>query len=470
MNRKNLLSGRDKQMQDMADTYENALTEGTSFYLDADDWADLADWYAVRGKMKQALAIAKDGLKAHPDSTPLLVEQAYLFIDTDKGEKAWLSLNRIREGYLPEVKILKAHLLMLDGQTEEAEELLDSLDDKEDLANIIEVVYLYLDFNLLDKACQWLMNGKEDYEDNESYMAVTADYYCATGDYPQAADYYNKLLDRNPYSSLYWYGLARCHYEMEELNKCIDACDYSLLSDEEFGDAYVLRGHAYFRLSNDEKAAEDYRMGIKYNSLSLHYLNAIEAFRNIGKGNWKEGLRYIKLAIAHPDECAVPLSTLYANAAFCHAKLNRRDKAESYCLMALEEDPDDTDALLLLNRIYLQTGNPGAASELWDRMKSLVNDAETWFDIGNLCIETNQLQLARNAFEEVYLLNPDHPQIHRILALLYLTAKDIKQFRFHNEKTERPIPPDVAESMMKKLNGNYADYYWKKVMKAFYDQ
>ena len=45
MSNKNLLSGRDKELQELAEQYELAMSAKQPFYLDADDLADLADWY-----------------------------------------------------------------------------------------------------------------------------------------------------------------------------------------------------------------------------------------------------------------------------------------------------------------------------------------------------------------------------------------------------------------------------------------
>ena len=48
MNKKNLLSGRDRELAELAEQYENAKAENRNVYMDADDLADLADWYEVR--------------------------------------------------------------------------------------------------------------------------------------------------------------------------------------------------------------------------------------------------------------------------------------------------------------------------------------------------------------------------------------------------------------------------------------
>ena len=88
MSNKNLLSGRDKELQELAEQYELAMSAKQPFYLDADDLADLADWYGTKKNYDKALEIAEYGLKLHPDSTALMIEYAYLHLDSGKRAKA----------------------------------------------------------------------------------------------------------------------------------------------------------------------------------------------------------------------------------------------------------------------------------------------------------------------------------------------------------------------------------------------
>ena len=81
MSNKNLLSGRDKELQELAEQYEAAMAENKPFYQDADELADLADWYGTKKRYDKAFEIAEYGLKLHPDSTELLIEYAYLHLD-----------------------------------------------------------------------------------------------------------------------------------------------------------------------------------------------------------------------------------------------------------------------------------------------------------------------------------------------------------------------------------------------------
>ena len=60
MNKKNLLSGRDRELAELAEQYENAKAENRNVYMDADDLADLADWYEVRQQPDMAMEVVEE--------------------------------------------------------------------------------------------------------------------------------------------------------------------------------------------------------------------------------------------------------------------------------------------------------------------------------------------------------------------------------------------------------------------------
>lgn len=87
---------------------------------------------------------------------------------------------------------------MGEGKLEEAEKLINTIKDKEELANIIEVAYLYNDMGYSQKASQWLEIGKGLYDEDEAYLAVVADCLYGERKFDEAAVYYNKLIDKIP--------------------------------------------------------------------------------------------------------------------------------------------------------------------------------------------------------------------------------------------------------------------------------
>ena len=117
MGRKNSPSAK-KQLATLITNYEEAKAENRQLYLDADQLADIADWYASERKFEEAQEVITYGLKIHPGNTALLIEQAYLYLDTQKLQKAKKVADSITEDFDSEVKLLKAELLLNGGKLE----------------------------------------------------------------------------------------------------------------------------------------------------------------------------------------------------------------------------------------------------------------------------------------------------------------------------------------------------------------
>ena len=382
MSKKNLLSGRDKELQELAEQYEAAKAENKPIYLDADDLADLADWYAMHGKSEQATEVVEYGLRLHPNSTPLLVEQAYLFMDAQKRDKAKQIIDQIPESYSSEVKVLKANILLGEGKVDEAEQLLDSIEDKDELANIVDIAYMYIDMGYPDKALSWLNKGLNSYSEEEAFLAATADCFHAQGLNQKAETFYNRLIDKNPYSAPYWFGLARCYFEQQLFDKAIEACDYAIVADEEFAEAYIMKGHAFYQLGNEESALENYTLAEKYKAINPDFLKMFMGLNEIAKGHWEEGYQYIEQIIQSGDIDFTMLPSLYAHAGLCLYKLGKKRKANQYFKKSHEIDPEDVDPYLIEGRMYMEDDNFNKAIEKWATALDYAPYADTWNEIG----------------------------------------------------------------------------------------
>lgn len=110
MGRKNSPSAN-KELNELIAQYETARAENRQLYLDGDQLADIADQYAAERKFNEAQEVITYGLHLHPDSTDLLVEQAYLYLDTGKIPLAKKVVESITDEYDTDVKMLKLSLI-----------------------------------------------------------------------------------------------------------------------------------------------------------------------------------------------------------------------------------------------------------------------------------------------------------------------------------------------------------------------
>lgn len=457
MSKKNLLSGRDKELHEMAEQYEASRAANQPIYLDAEDLADLADWYAAHNKIELATDVAEYGLSIHPGNTALLTQQAYICMDSGNKTKALEIIKHISDDYLPEVKILKANILLSQGKTDEAEELLETIEDKEDLANIVEVSYMYLDTGYPEKALEWLSRGLEMYHDEEPYLAVTADCYYAQGLMEKASFFYNKLIDKNPYSAPYWFGLARCYFDQQMFDKAIEACDYAIISDDEFADAYIMRGHAYFQLGNEESAYENYALAEKNKALPTDFLNMFMGLSKLAANEWEPAYAHLEKSINCQQPDSPILSSMYAQAAFCLFKMGKKRKANQYFKKSHELGADNLDAYLLEGRAYMEDGDYEKGVKKWAKALEISPTADTWNEIGMCGVEMGQLDYAKMAFEQVKELEPDFGRINEKLTAIYLILKDKENFRKYNQLCKVPIDLEAVKELEDLLNSDDAN-------------
>ncbi|MDO4163725.1 MAG: tetratricopeptide repeat protein [Bacteroides sp.] len=454
MKRKKYLSGRDKELCDMAEKYEAAIKENKPLYMDADDLADLADWYATRGKFPTAIEIVEYGLKLHPNNTELLVEQAYLYIDTRNHEKAKAIIEQIDDKFSSEVKILRAYVLLDEGQPEEVEWLLDTLEDKDALPNLIEIAYMYNDKGYSEKALEWIRRGEGLYDNEEAYMATYGDCYYSDGQIEKAAEIYNQLIDRNPYSASYWYALARCYNEQRQPDKAIEACDYALVADDEFAEAYVMKGNCYYMLGNTEAATECFQQAVKQNLFKPDIVSTFTALSKVSEGKWQEALDCIEIALDQDPSDYETVALLYANAALCLHHLGRDEEAHENCDIAHDINPDDAEVDLIEGRIYMEEDNIDRAIDCWEDALDKAPYPDTWYEIGVSCLETGRMEHARTAFERVKELDPDYEGINEKLTSLYIVLRDKENFKKYNKLCAHPLTPKDLNRILPNDNDN----------------
>ena len=461
------MSGKDKELHDMAELYENAQKENRAIYLDADDLADLADWYAMHYQYDKANEAVEYGLRIHPGNTALLIEQAYLFVDSRQREKAKEIMERITEE-TSEAKILKANLLMGEGKEEEAEAILNSIEDKTEIGNLIDASYMYLDLGFPEKALAWLKQGAEQYPQDEAYLAVSGDCYYAMGLLDEAMSAFNQLIDKNPYSAPYWFGLASCYFDLQMFDKVIEACDYALVADEEFAIAYMLRGHAFFQLGNDERAMEDFLQAKERNAISPTFVSTFAGIDNMNRGKWEEAYQDFEDAIQRQENNQLmTIPTLYANAALCLYRMGDKRKAHLYCQKARELAPEEIDSYLIEGRIYLGEDEFEKCFLSWEEALRQAPFAETWNEIATFCIEEGYPAYAKLAYERIKKLDLDYKGINEKLTMIYMLLGDYESARKYNQLCEHPLKPEEMTRLQDMLE-NGSDEELARIIKELF--
>lgn len=443
MARKNTPPDKNKEINDLIAQYEAMKTENKQIYMDGDQLADIADKYAAERKFQEAQEVITYGLSLHPGNTDLMVEQAYLYLDTQKVQQAKEVAESINESYATEVKLLKAELLLNEGKLDAAEMLLDTVDDQDDLDTIVEVSYLYIDMGYPEKALPWLEKGLEQYHDDEDFLVVTADCHCAGNRLEKAAYFYNQLIDKNPYHPPYWLGLAKCQFAEQEYGKALESIDFALAADETFGEGRLMKAHCLFHLESEEEAVAEYQMALQYKALAPEFAYMFIGLTYVNMENWQLADDYFTLGlkiIEEGGELSSPLLTdIYSNKAICVSRLGRNEEAHALCRKAKALDPDDVEPYLLEGRIYMDEDDYEKARLEWEEALHRSPEADTWYQIGTYSIDYNMIENARLCFEQALNLDPEIEGIYEQLASVCLILKDHKGFYKYNQRSNAPL-------------------------------
>lgn len=449
MGKLNSPSDKDQDITNLAARYEAAKAENKRLYLDGDQLADLADKYATEQRFKEAQEVITYGLELHPNNTDLLIEQAYLYLDTQKLGLAKEVAESITETYSLEVTILKAEILLNEGKLDDTLTLLNSISDADDLDNILNVARFYIDMGYPEYAFAWLEKVAQEDREDEDYLGAMADYYYAERKLEQAVEYYNKLIDIDPYNPLYWKGLSKSHFAKEEYDKALESIEFAIAADEDFGEGHALRAHCLFYLSNEEEAIKEYKKAMEMKAISPELAYMFTGMAYLNKEEWALANEFFDKTIeAIGDETSPFLVDVYNDKAISLSKLGMDKEAHHLCSLIEKINPNDPTPHLLEVRFYLEKENMEGARKKWFKAVSLAPTADTWYQIGSLYLEYLKLESAIMFFEKAWNLDPNIEELTEQLSILNLILGNLESFQKYNLHSEAPMDIDELQEKL----------------------
>lgn len=454
MSRKNSEKAR-KDLAELIYKYENAKEEERQLYLDSDQIARIADWYIVASRYRQAQEAIDYGFQLHPGNTDLLIEQAYLCLDTEGPEKAQEVVDKIIETQNYEVKILKAELALAEELAEVANHILYTIEDTDDLAVLMDIIYIFLDWAQPAAATEWVEKGRKLYGEEEDFLIAEADYLTATHQLEEAIVTYNKLIDIAAYDPSYWTGLGKVHLLKGDMAKALECCDFALAADENYGEAYVYRAHCYFYFSNLEKTIENFEKAREYKAIpdSLAYMFIGMAYSSVD--NWEKVAEYNEKIIQLFEEDKIntlPLMIeVYTTKAYAVAKQGRYKEAHQLCKKAKAIDSKSHLIYLTEGKIYLFEQAEEKAAKAFQKAVKLAPVVEdVCYMIATTYADFEYIDEAKEYYEKVYEVDPDYEEVKERLAIICIVSGDYDDFFKYNNECSNPIKAQAVEEMLER--------------------
>lgn len=311
--------------------YEDSVKSGHPAYMDADDLADIADYYHYEGRLDDASAAIELALQFNPDAVGPLLYKAREALSYGNFEVARDYAERIRIIDSAEYLYLLGEIFICEGKTEEADELFRKqfmeLPPDEQMDYVYDIANLFAEYNNYNKSFEWMARSQGD--DSDDFKELMARTLFGIGKYEDSSRLFNELLDHNPFSKVYWNALASAQFMSEDYGASIASSEYAIAIDPNDAESILTKANGLYHLENYEEALSYFeKYSEKNNSDEFGYLHQGTCLINLGRFDEAISRLLIAEENALPDSQYLP--EIYQELAFAYSELKQPETALYY--------------------------------------------------------------------------------------------------------------------------------------------
>lgn len=420
------------EFQELLSSYEESMETGSTPFLDVDDLVDIADYYNYKGNVGKAVETVDKGLEFFPNDTLLNVfkaRQALLRYDFDEARRY---ADAIDDKDAPDYHYLLAEIMIAEGHLDDADRFLRDLyhtlpsDELKDYVK--DVANLYIDYNVSDKAYEWMLRSQGD--DSDDFKELMARTLFGLGKYKDSQRLFNELIDRNPYSKDYWNALASAQFMDEDYSASIASSEYAIAIDPADAEGLLSKANGLFKLGNYDDAIDYYRRYLQQDpGDSFAHLHVGGCLMNIGKT--EEAIAELERAL-RCDDCDDDVrSQVCQELAFCYANLHDTDKALAILDTTRTLDCNHDEMLVLRGHILLRAGRLAEAEKAFTQaMRRSDGDLNIILRIIVSLYENHHVSASYTMFKRFFELtaDDDFPDGYSYMALCCLELAHPEEF------------------------------------------
>lgn len=255
-----------EEFKEILANYESSKDKDESLYLDAEDFADIADYYLYVDKPQSAMSAVDMGLAVHPDEDVLLVMRSAVCIYLRQFDEAEEILNGLDAANI-DVMYQQAQLQYAKyDNIEKAEEIwrkwMEGDGDSEKTGdalkreNYIHIISSLAELRPINQpgeeekdretVTRWIQEYIELFQPlgkfNEDVQLADICRDCNLTE--QMSVVLTQVLEEQPYLPKGWSNLALAQFLQKRNEQAIESCDFALAIDPNDLDALLTKAHA----------------------------------------------------------------------------------------------------------------------------------------------------------------------------------------------------------------------------------
>ena len=346
------------KFRDQLARYEEMMSNGSTYYFEATELTDIAEYYAMQGDSEKAEEALDYALRLHPDNIDALIFKARARLINGHLAEAGHIIDSITDQNDREVMFLRAELLMAQHQYGKAEALLRALIEEESYAanTYADIIDLLVDNGQADMASLWIEEATQRYPEHQQLTESAAYSHTLQERFDEAIALYNRLLDIDPYSTFYWEELGKIYFRREEYDKAIEAFEFviAINGDECYYALYAV-ANCYFNIGNYERA-EEY-----YHTIHERYPETVDPLFHMGmcrvnRSDDDGALDYFTQALTTIHEGSEEQAQIYSQMSLIFSRKGQHSKAVTYVEEAIKICPDNTELIIMKGHELLCQG------------------------------------------------------------------------------------------------------------------
>lgn len=356
----------DEEERQLVLDFENTVLRGGHRFFDVDELEMIMDYYFEVNDIAPLERAVEYAEQLYPDSASVQLRRAHLYIAKEQFEPAMRIIQalRRREPDNTDVAYSLGVAYSAMGEHEKAIALFHEAAEDGWLlgrvyANIAEEYYHLHDYDAAIRFYQLSL-------DTDTYDAPTIYNYLdtaiQTGRLDETVTYLKSFVDEHPYSYEAWHCLGIAYRELSLYEKAVDAFEYSLAIEKNNLATYMDLSSTYEMMGNTPEAVASLLRGRDYVS-NRSSLFRMVATLYMGKENVDMALVYFRKAVEENPDDGQALAAL----AMAYATVDEVNLAMPLLRKALRLAPDNAEVLFSAAAIYDGLDNFEAASEFYDR-------------------------------------------------------------------------------------------------------
>ena len=365
-----------KEFKNILKQYEESVKSGHPAYMDADDLADIADYYHFYCRYDEAQAAIELALKYNPDAIGPLLYKAREALSQNDYETAREYEARIEAIDSLEGLYFKGEILICQGKAEEADELfrqqLKEVYPDELTDYVYDVAHLFSDYNLHEKAFEWIARSKGD--DSDDFKELMACTLFGLGKYKDSERIFNELIDHDPYSTRYWNALASAQFMSEDYNSSITSSEYAIAINPNDAESVLSKANGLYSLGNYESA---YTYFQRYSEImpndEFSYLHQGTCLLNLGRS--AEAITVLEKGEQVAESDSQYLPEIYQELAFAYSDQRKLDHALYYIDKTEQLDCDHINMEIIRGHILLSNNKQEEAEQAFKKSLQLSDNA-----------------------------------------------------------------------------------------------